>query len=526
LINPVLLLILSATTIFLPLLIRKRVVFPFVFGIVFTAGLFVSKEVLTLPYWLYPYGWQIRIDALSYFFLVLLTFLVFMVALYSYSYIDKSDNAYFGWLGVFLTASMGVIVSGDFLNFFIFWELVAFALYSLIKKNQPEVAHRYFIIQFSGASVLLLGILLYYSNTGHLLVGPVPGNLRFLFILGLGVKGAIWGLHFWLPEAHTKAPSSVSCLLSGFVVKLGIYGFIRLIPDYNLFFLVLGGLMALYGVVFALFQHDAKTLLAYHTISQLGYIIMGLGSGNIIGQTGALYHLFNHAVFKGLLFLAVGAAGYRLGTRDLIKMGYLYKSMPVTTMTCLVAALSIAGIAPFNGYISKTLIKEGLYDINLMKHLITIVNYGTILSFSKLMYYGFFNKPEELKEKNNALKEVPAGMTTAMIIMASVCLVTGLMPQLLLNDIIFADISISFWSFEKLSSNIYTLILGLVIFYIGRNILRPKHKVINDIDYFYRSIVPFLSRFEIKIKSIHTGNLSHYLIWYVTFLVVIILSIL
>lgn len=524
-IKPAVLLALSAVTILLPVLTRKRILYPFVFGAVFAAGIFVAKETVLIPYWLYPFGWQVRIDALSYFFIVLLTFLVFMVALYSYAYIDKSDNSYFGWLGLLLTACLGVIVSADFLNFFLFWDLVAFALYLLIRKNQPEVARRYFIIQFSGAGILLLAIMLNYVNTGHLLLGPVSGSLKILFILGIGVKGAIWGLHFWLPEAHTKAPSSISCLLSGFVVKLGIYGFIRLLPDSNRFFLVLGVLMALYGVVFALFQHDAKTLLAYHTISQLGYIIMGLGSGNITGQTGALYHLFNHAVFKGLLFLAVGAVGYRLGTRDLRKMGYLYKSMPVTTITCLVAALSIAGIAPFNGYISKTLIKEGLYDINLIKNLITVVNYGTLLSFSKLMYYGFFNRPEEFKEKNASLKEVPVSMSAAMMVLALVCLFTGLMPGLLLNNTLLPEIPINFWSISKLWSNTLTLAAGLLIFYFARKVLRPKYKVINDIDYFYRLILPAFSRTETILKGLHTGNLNHYLIWYFTFLTVIVLLI-
>jgi len=217
--------------------------------------------------------------------------------------------------------------------------------------------------------------------------------------------------------------------------------------------------------------------------------------------------------------------GYRLGTRDLRKMGYLYKSMPVTTITCLVAALSIAGIAPFNGYISKTLIKEGLYDINLIKNLITVVNYGTLLSFSKLMYYGFFNRPEEFKEKNASLKEVPVSMSAAMMVLALVCLFTGLMPGLLLNNTLLPEIPINFWSISKLWSNTLTLAAGLLIFYFARKVLRPKYKVINDIDYFYRLILPAFSRTETILKGLHTGNLNHYLIWYFTFLTVIVLLI-
>ena len=486
---------------------------------------------IELAWWLAPFGWSINVDPAALFFARIASTLTFLVALYSSAFIQPPAKSFYAWLGLFQVAAIGVLFSADFLNFFLFWELVALCIYFLIRPNEPDVAHRYFVIQFLGAGVLFAGIMILNSTTGTMAVGPVPQALLPLFLVGLGVKAALWGLHFWLPDAHTKAPTPVSALLSGFAVKLGVYGFIRILPDTNLL-MYLGLLMAIYGGVYALLQHDSKTLLAYSTISQLGYIVAAVGVG---AHGAAMDHSLSHALFKSLLFLAVGAAGYRLGTRDLLRMGGLAKTMPLTTLAATVAALAIAGIPPLNGFASKQLIKEALSDQGALVYILSFADYLTVIYIAKLMYYGFYRRPQINMELTpleagfpqftgpKAITEAPTAMTSAMLIMAGLCILTGLVTipadlPTLQNTIA------SPWTAAKVSGPIFTGIVGLTIFLLARPILRPTPRDINDIGWFYGIITAALEYGRSQIQRLHTGNLNHYLAWYIGFLVMVLLG--
>jgi multicomponent Na+:H+ antiporter subunit D len=293
----------------------------------------------------------------------------------------------------------------------------------------------------------LLGIILVYMNAGTLEFsalkellaasrGPLPTIFLLpaaLFIGGFGLKAAIMPFHAWLPDAHPSAPAPVSAMLSGVVIKVaGVYALTRIffyifppIGQVHSVFLVLGAISMIAGAILAYFQRDFKRMLAYSSISQVGYIIIGLGLGNLYGLIGALFHIFNHALFKSLLFLNSGAVQYRLGTRDIEEMGGLENRMPVTSITSVFGTLSIAGIPPFNGFWSKLFIilgalKAGNITIAVLAILVSIFTLGYFLIIQRKVFFG------KLNDKWRDVREAPFAMSCAVILLAAACLLTGI----------------------------------------------------------------------------------------------------
>ena len=249
---------------------------------------------------------------------------------------------------------------------------------------------------------------------------------------GFGLKAAAMPFHAWLPDAHSSAPAPISAMLSGVLIKaLGIYVIIRIyfdVFDAPQFFtnslLVLGTVSIIIGVFLAVGQWDLKRLLAYHSISQIGYILLGLGIATPLGILGAVFHLFNHAIFKSLLFYNAGSVEYALGTRDLKKMGNLTKLLPTTSQTSMIASLSISGIPPFNGFFSKLIIIIAAVQAGLMGYAIFAIvgSILTLASFMKVQRYGF--RGENII--SSLLNPVEWRMNSAMIILAVLCLLSSL----------------------------------------------------------------------------------------------------
>jgi len=266
----------------------------------------------------------------------------------------------------------------------------------------------------------------------------LPIFVACLFIMGFGMKAAIMPFHAWLPDAHPSAPAPISAMLSGVLIKaLGVYALVRIMfniigitPMFSNILLVLGTLSIMGGVVLAIGQWDFKRLLAYHSISQIGYIILGIGLGTPLGILGGLFHLLNHSVFKSLLFLDSGAVVYATGTRDLEQMGGLNKKMSVTGSSSFIASMSIAGVPPFNGFWSKLIIIIACLQADRIGFAVWAVigSILTLASFMKVQRYAFFGP---LNEKWKEIKEVPGFMRLAMIISAVLCIVMGLLliPQ-------------------------------------------------------------------------------------------------
>ncbi|MBL7084640.1 MAG: monovalent cation/H+ antiporter subunit D family protein [Candidatus Omnitrophica bacterium] len=402
--------------------------------------------------WRPPIGIGLVLDGLTAFMLVTVNLVAFVVVVYALNYMERFTAKWkFYTLFFLMLAGMnGVVITGDMFNLFVFLEIAAVASYALVafgtERHELEAAFKYAIMGTVGASFILLGIGFLYAYTstlnmadmGAVLAQKGIGSLGIIvsamFLMGFGLKAALVPFHAWLPDAHPSAPAPISAMLSGVLIKsLGIYTLCRIF--YNVIgmslqlssiLMFLGVLSMVVGGLLALGQWDFKRLLAYSSISQVGYIILGIGLGTPLGILGGLFHLFNHSIFKSLLFLNSGAVEYATGTRDLQKMGGLVKKMPVTGTTALLGSMSIAGIPPFNGFWSKLLIiiaavEAGRFGYAFWAVLISIL---TLAMYMKVMKYAFFGN---LKDNLNKIQEVPVFMKLSMGTLAFICLVGGVL---------------------------------------------------------------------------------------------------
>lgn len=423
-------------------------------------SLFLLKESPVLVYkvggWAPPIGIAMVLDGLSAFMLVTVNVVAFLIVLFSINYMERFTAKWkFYTLFMLMVAGMnGVIISGDMFNLFVFLEIAAISSYSLvafgIEREELEASFKYMVMGEVASLFILLGIALLYSKTstlnmadmGRALSAQQGGKLipfvSVLFLAGFGLKSAMIPFHAWLPDAHPSAPAPISAMLSGVIIKsLGVYSLCRIF--YNVIgmnfalsstLMFIGVLSMILGVLLAIGQWDFKRLLAYHSISQIGYIMLGIGLGTPLGILGGLFHLFNHSVFKSLLFLNSGAVEYSTGTRDLQEMGGLASKMPWTAGTNMIAALSISGIPPFSGFWSKLLIIAAAVQAGKLGYafLAVLASILTLASFMKLSKYAFLGP---LKETLNQVKEAPSFMKLSMGLLAVICISGGifLFPQ-------------------------------------------------------------------------------------------------
>ncbi|MFH1825707.1 MAG: proton-conducting transporter membrane subunit [bacterium] len=411
---------------------------------------FNQVMIYKLGAWAAPVGINLVLDGLSHFLVLTINLIAFLATFYSISYMEKyvGKRNYYTLFMLMVAGLNGVVLTGDLFNLFVFLEIAAVASYSLVafgtESEELEAAYKYLIMGAVASTMILFGIALIYGLTGSLNMADVALNfpasaglakafILVLFLMGFGMKAAIVPFHAWLPDAHPSAPAPISAMLSGVLIKaLGIYSLVRIIfnvlgftPALSSAMIALGVISMIVGVLLAIGQWDFKRLLAYHSISQIGYVILGIGLGTPLGIMGGLFHLFNHALFKSLLFLNAGAVDYVCGTRELKEMGGLAKKMPVTGTTSLVASMSIAGIPPFNGFWSKLFIIIACVQSGHLWAAFAAVlgSLLTLASFLKVQKYGFF---EKLKSQYETIKEAPLTMCLPMIVLAILCLGVGL----------------------------------------------------------------------------------------------------
>ena len=411
----------------------------------------------------YAIGIALEVDALSLFFALIVATAVFVSGVYSIQYMRHDDNEreYYTLFLLLSGGVMGLVLSGDLFNMFIMVEILTFAAVALTAfrntaRGALEAAFKYLVVGSIGSTCILVGTAVLYAQAHTLnlaqLAQVIPGNLTTatkvafaLLFVGFGTKAFVVPFHPLAADAHGAAPASISVMISGVLTKSGIYGIIRLtyfvFQTMNLgtmqFLLVfIGSLSMFICVTMALAQHDFKRLLAFHSISQIGYVLTAVGLCTALGVSAGLYHAMNHTLFKGLLFLAAGAVLHETGTTDLGKLGGLSKKMPHTTVLFLIGAFSISGIPPFNGFASKWMIYQATYQKavesgNIGFLLVTIIalvtSVLTLASFVKVSQSVFFGQlPKELEH----VKEVSFGMRLAMGIFALLCVLTGLFPDL------------------------------------------------------------------------------------------------
>jgi len=430
---------------------------------------------LGLP-WL---DWHLRIDPLSGFFLLLLGALVVAVSLYGPSYTREFARGPAAQplppLGVFtalfVLGMQLMLLADDALVFMIFWEMMSLAAYFLVVYQHQHAANRqaaflYLLLAHIGALVILLsfGVLaafgggLTFDQMRAARLTPLWATIAFgCAFAGFGIKAGMVPLHVWLPDAHPVAPSHISALMSGAMIKMGIYGIVRVSYDligdvqweWGVVVLIVGTASSLLGVLYALMQHDLKRLLAYHSIENIGIILMGLGmsmmflgSGHkmlgTLGLVAALYHTLNHALFKALLFLGAGAVLYRTHERDLDHMGGLIHRMPVTAFLFLVGCVAISALPPFNGFVSEwltfqTALQAPRFENGLLRTMLPIAVALLALTgalaaacFVKAFGIAFLGKART--RRTARAREVPAGMLGGMGLLALLCLLLGVFP--------------------------------------------------------------------------------------------------
>ncbi|HEC69974.1 MAG TPA: NADH/ubiquinone/plastoquinone (complex I) [Candidatus Omnitrophica bacterium] len=400
--------------------------------------------------WRPPLGITLVLDGLSSLLLLTVCLVSFFISLYSINYMEKytSKEKFYTLFLLMLAGMNGVVATGDLFNLFVFLELASVASYALVafgtEKEELEASFKYAIMSSVASLFILLGIGIIYSFTSTLNMADIAktlgGSLNkvvvfagILFFMGFGLKASIVPFHAWLPDAHPSAPAPISASLSGLLIKsLGIYSLVRVIYNvlglkelFSLPLMFLGTVSIMVGVVLAIGQWDFKRLLAYHSISQVGYIILGIGLGTPLGILGGLFHLFNHSLFKSLLFLNSGAVEYSTGSRQLLKIKDLglRSKMPFTSLTTLIASLSISGIPPFNGFFSKLIvifscIKAGFFGYAFWAIVGSIL---TLASFMKVYRYSFSTEHTE----NREIKEVPFFMKLAMLSLSLLCILSS-----------------------------------------------------------------------------------------------------
>ena len=415
--------------------------------------------------WKTPLGIDLRMDQLTTLLVVTINTIGLAVVIYAVDYMQQftAQPRFYSLFLLMITGMNGVVMTGDLFNLYVFLEIAAIASYSLVAfgcdRDGLEASFKYIVLGSVSSSLILIALALMYGVTGALNMAQVsarvaeagmdaPLVLAFsLFICGFAFKAALVPFHAWLPDAHPAAPAPVSAMLSGVLIKaIGIYVLARLIfnvfgAEPNILSLLcwLGVLSMVVGGLMAVGQQDIKCLFAYSSISQVGFMIMGLGLGTPLGLVGALYHLVNHSMFKSLLFLNAGAIEYCTGTRQLDKLGGLNRAMPVTGATSLVGSMSIAGIPPFNGFWSKLIIilaclQAGRYGFAAVAVLISIDTLGYQLRVQRGAFFS------ELPVALDRIKREPRLMALSMILLAAGCIalsfavVTGLSDPWLVGD--------------------------------------------------------------------------------------------
>jgi len=432
--------------------------------LVFAIGSLGRSSTYEVGKWSIPLGINMVLDGLSGLLLLTISVVAAGAMLFSTRYMERytAKSKYLCLFMLMVAGMNGVVLSGDMFNLFVFLEIASIASYALVgfgcEHEELEASFKYMVLGSVASMFILFGVALVYGNTGSLNMAYVSAAIQnsglnaglafalALFIAGFGLKAALVPFHAWLPDAHPSAPAPISAMLSGVLIKaLGVYALARIL--FNVFgisvsvswvLITLGVLSMVIGVFLAVGQWDFKRLLAYHSISQMGYVALGIGIGSLIlarngnpawaslAIFGGLFHLINHAVFKSLLFLTSGSVEMATGTRQLKEMGGLADKMPVTRVACTVASASIAGIPPFSGFWSKLVLVIAAVQAGFLglAAIIVLVSLVTLISFLKIQRYIFLG---ELPESLAQVKENKGSMLVAMLTLACLCLLMGLL---------------------------------------------------------------------------------------------------
>jgi formate hydrogenlyase subunit 3/multisubunit Na+/H+ antiporter MnhD subunit len=401
------------------------------------------------------YPW-FKLDGLNIFVVLAIGLFSFLTLIYSARFMKGRKNLLQYYLYIISTALVSIlaVLSNHLILVLVFWGFLGLTLYLLINmgsENSSAIAKKTFIIVGGSDALMLLGIGIIYYLSGQLFMDKIKLGLDnglaqaayLCIVVACFAKAGAMPFHSWIPDCAKEAPVPVVAFLPASLDKLlGIYLLTRVSLDLfrlnqamNIFLMAVGAFTIVAAVMMALVQHDMKRLLGYHAVSQVGYMVLGIGSGNPIGVAGGIFHMLNHAIYKSCLFFTSGNVEYRAKTTQLDELGGLAKLMPLTYISCLIASLSISGIPPFNGFVSKWMVYQGLIEnlrvsdsglriISILCLAAAMFGSGlTLASFMKLIHATFLGQPAN--SKRPVITEVSWPMWLPVIILAVICIIFG-----------------------------------------------------------------------------------------------------
>jgi len=454
--------------------------------------------------WVYNYlGYELifgQVDKLTMVFAYAFVIMAFIGILYALHIKEQGQHiSAFLYIG----SALGVVFAGDLFSLFIFWEIMAFSSVFLVwyqkDKASYDAGFRYLLIHTAGGLFLLAGIVIRVVDTGSIEFGHIglDGLDSYLILIGFLINAAVPPLHAWLSDAYPEATITGAVFMTAFTTKSAVYVLLRGYSGTEIL-IYLGAIMALYGVVYAVLENDIRRLLAYHIISQVGYMVAGVGMGaaivgsfsqiqatpgEMLATNGAAAHAFAHILYKGLLFMGAGAVIYMTGKRKLTELGGLYKTMPITLSLYMVGGFAISAVPLFSGFVSKTMVIAGAEKshLTLIFLMLTFASAGTFLHTGlKLPYFTFFAKDSGIR-----VKEPPINMLLAMGVAAFMCILVGVYPQILYNMLPY-PVDYNPFTVGHVVGELQLLLFTAFGFFLLVDKLYGERTISVDTDWFYR----------------------------------------
>lgn len=439
--------------------------------------------------------WQLvfgRVDKLATVFALIMAMMAVIGTLYGL-HVDRAGEHMAAW--TYAAGSLGAIYSGDYLSLFLFWEMMAFASVFLIwfrrGPRSLRVGYRYLLIHTIGGIILLAGILLHYKAVGNiaftLLDVAHPTLSTWLIMIGFGLNAAMVPLHSWLPESYSEASFNGAVFLCAFTTKTAVYTLARSCAGMDIL-IVLGVIMALYGVIYAVMENDIRKLLAWSIVSQVGYMIAGIGIGTDLAINGAIAHAVAHILYKSLLFMGTGSVLYMTGKTKFTELGGLHAKMPITFVFTLIGCLSISAAPFFAAYASKSMIITAGFEqhLNWAAWLLMFGATGTFMyNGLKLPYFLFFGRNNCSQATWERAADPSWNMLLAMTFGATLCIMVGAAPGFL-YALLPHSVAYTPHTVYHLMETLQLLGFAALAFFLLKRYVEPVDRVCLDIDWLYR----------------------------------------
>lgn len=439
-----------------------------------------------------------RVDALAMVFAFIFVIVSFIGNLYALHVKNWDEHAA---ALLYAGSAIGIAFAFDLITLFVFWEVLAWSSVVLIwrggRRESTHAGLRYLLVHNTGGALLLAGIVMVISQTGstqfsrEILAGG--GLASTLILFGFLINAAATPLHAWLTDSYPESSITGIIFLNAFTTKTAIYVLIRGFHGAEILIWV-GAIMTIYGVVYAILENDMRRLLSYHIVCQLGYMVCGIGVGSAIALNGAAAHAVTNILFKGLLLMSVGSVIHMTGKYKLTELGGLYRTMPKALILYMVGAFAISSVPFFNGFVSKSLIIEGVAakELATVWAMIIIASAGTFLSVGlKLPYLAFFGKDKDIMVDE---REVPKNMLFAMGITAFLCIFIGVYPNSLYMFLQHQPVGFTPYTFGHVVNEIAFLLFVALVFFVFVGSIKAKPTINLDTDWFYRKAGNFILR--------------------------------